>query len=154
MKSPFPGMDPYIEVSDLWEDFHDNLIVDIQRALAPVLPQGYVARTGKRCYVVLAETEGKDKHSFVPDVSVSTKERRGARAAKGSGTALASAAASGEARSMRAFIATDGLCFAPGDDGAGTATCAVKAGEKACLAQDGAGSDVECFSPCVPPSNR
>ena len=26
MKSPFPGMDPYIEACGLWGDFHSHLI--------------------------------------------------------------------------------------------------------------------------------
>jgi hypothetical protein len=106
MKSPFPGMDPFIEASDLWEDFHDNLIVEIQRALAPGLPEGYVARTGKRCYVVLVDTEEKSQHSFVPDVPLTTKERRGSHTTK-AGTALAPPASPGEVRSMRAFIELD-----------------------------------------------
>ena len=32
MASPFPGMDPYIEVSHLFEDFHGKLISEIERA--------------------------------------------------------------------------------------------------------------------------
>jgi hypothetical protein len=48
MKSAFPGMDPYIEAADLWEDFHDDLIAAIKRALTDALPQAYVARTRKR----------------------------------------------------------------------------------------------------------
>lgn len=27
MKSPFPGMDPYIEACSLWGDFHNRLIL-------------------------------------------------------------------------------------------------------------------------------
>ena len=50
---------PYIEVSDSWKDFHDDLIVEIKRALTPMLPSGYVARTGKRCYIVIAGTNKK-----------------------------------------------------------------------------------------------
>jgi hypothetical protein len=99
-------MNPYIEVSDLWEDFHDNLIAEIKRALTPVLPQGYVARTGKRCYVVLADTEGKSKRSFVPDISL-TRERVGSRPQKADPSQGATTAPPGEARSMRAFIETD-----------------------------------------------
>ena len=30
MKSPFPGMDPYIESCGLWEDFHYGLVGDEQ----------------------------------------------------------------------------------------------------------------------------
>lgn len=70
MKSPFPGMDPYIEACGLWADFHEELIGEIKRAVGPALPAGYLARTGKRSYVVLAEANGKTEHSFLPDVSV------------------------------------------------------------------------------------
>ncbi len=37
MKSPFPGMDPYIESSGLWENFHFLLIAQIHQQLAPSL---------------------------------------------------------------------------------------------------------------------
>lgn len=37
MPSPLPGMDPYIEQSDIWEDFHQSLAVEIRDQL-PVVP--------------------------------------------------------------------------------------------------------------------
>ncbi|WP_027269042.1 DUF4058 family protein [Leptolyngbya sp. PCC 6406] len=44
MASPFPGMDPYLEQSTFWSEFHSHLIVAIADALAPsLLPQYYVA---------------------------------------------------------------------------------------------------------------
>jgi hypothetical protein len=70
MPSPFPGMDPFIEACGLWEDFHDHLIEKIYDTISAALPAGYLARTGKRSYVVLAEANGKEEHSFLPDVSV------------------------------------------------------------------------------------
>src|SRR5207253_2095751 len=70
MKSPFPGMDPYIEERGLWPDFHDDLIGEIKRAVAPVLPQRYFVRTEERSYVVLAGVEGKETSPFLPDVGV------------------------------------------------------------------------------------
>jgi hypothetical protein len=86
-------MDPFIEACDLWEDFHDDLIAEIKRVLAPGLPEGYVARTGKRCYEVLVDTEGKSNvRPWWPWPP---------------GGALAAPAAPGEARSMRAFIELD-----------------------------------------------
>jgi Protein of unknown function (DUF4058) len=39
MRSPFPGMDPYIEACHLWDDFHHNLISQLQTAVAPILPK-------------------------------------------------------------------------------------------------------------------
>jgi hypothetical protein len=79
MQSPFPGMDPYIEQHGLWPDFHDDLIAEIKRFLASVVPERYVVRTGERSYVVLAESEGKDEHAFVPDLGVTSTGRRGRR---------------------------------------------------------------------------
>lgn len=39
--SPFPGMDPYIEACDRWEDFHCKLISEIEHALAQAVPDRY-----------------------------------------------------------------------------------------------------------------
>ncbi len=44
MRSPFPGMDPYIEACGLWEDFHEALIAQIRDALAQSVPDHYVVR--------------------------------------------------------------------------------------------------------------
>ena len=51
MKSPFPGMDPYIEACGLWEDFHASFIGEIHRTLAAALPERYIARLGERSYI-------------------------------------------------------------------------------------------------------
>jgi Protein of unknown function (DUF4058) len=104
MKSPFPGMDPYIEACDLWEDIQDDLIVEIKRSLSTLLPRGYLARTGKRCYVVLADTEGKVNRSFLPDVGLTAKDRPEAPRRKVDAQAAVIAATPAESRSMRAFI--------------------------------------------------
>jgi hypothetical protein len=72
MKSPFPGMDPFIEARGLWADFHDNLIVEIQRALNEHLPAGYEALLGERTYIDVVDPEsGSTTEFFVkPDVRV------------------------------------------------------------------------------------
>ena len=49
----FPGMDPFIEACGLWEDFHHDLISEIKKVLADLLPERYVVRTGERSYIVL-----------------------------------------------------------------------------------------------------
>ena len=56
MKSPFPGMDPYIEASNLWGDFHSHLIEKIYEEISALLPEGYVARTNERSYIALLES--------------------------------------------------------------------------------------------------
>src|SRR5271165_2204363 len=62
MRSPFPGMDPYIEASGIWEDFHHNLITEIQGAISAVLPERYVVRAGERSYVVLSARNGETEY--------------------------------------------------------------------------------------------
>ncbi len=57
MRSPFPGMDPYIEACGLWEDFHEELTGEIKAALARLIPRHYVVRFGKRSYVALVTSE-------------------------------------------------------------------------------------------------
>jgi hypothetical protein len=70
MQSPFPGMDPYIEAVGQWEDFHHNLITEIQGAISAVLPKRYIVRAGERSYVVLSTRKGEDEFLTKPDVGV------------------------------------------------------------------------------------
>src|SRR5262249_46533521 len=107
MKSPFPGMDPFIEGSGLWEDFHDDLIAEIKRVLAEQLPRGYLVRTRKRAYVILAEAEEKTQRPFVPAVSVTSERRGKSAAAKERGVSPTASAAQIEPVSLRAFIDTE-----------------------------------------------
>ena len=94
MKSPFPGMDPYIEGRGLWADFHDDLLVKIKDALAPTLPERYFIQLGERSYVVLAGTDEKEERAFYPDLGVEAAQ--GGRAPKAGGrTAVAEAARMG-----------------------------------------------------------
>jgi hypothetical protein len=106
MKSPFSGMDPYIEARRLWGDFHDELIVEIKRAVGTALPRGYVARIGSRSYIVLTESEEKDERHFEPDIKVTAARGSKRRPARGSGNASTAVEDAG-AVSLRAFIEED-----------------------------------------------
>jgi hypothetical protein len=105
MRSPFPGLDPYIESSGLWEDFHNHLIDAIYRTLAPNLPRGYTASTATRSYVVLMEAEGKVEHLAKPDTGV-TEPTAGKkpRKKKGGGAATEPTEYAGSVL-MQAFVA-------------------------------------------------
>ncbi|MEI8378583.1 MAG: DUF4058 family protein [Planctomycetota bacterium] len=75
MKSPFPGMDPYIEACGLWEDFHNDLIAEIKQTLNKVLPAGYTARLCERAYITLQGRDGQgngdiERFSMQGDVSI------------------------------------------------------------------------------------
>ncbi|MDP1563823.1 MAG: DUF4058 family protein [Pirellulaceae bacterium] len=64
MPSPFPGMDPFLERSEIWPDFHDRLITYICEALQPLLRPQYVALTQDRLFVV------ENNRPIRPDVSI------------------------------------------------------------------------------------
>ena len=69
MKSPFPGMDPFIEATaGLWGDFHDKVIGDLERELSARVPEGYAVRLGTRSYVIVEEAPGK--FQMLPDLSI------------------------------------------------------------------------------------
>jgi Protein of unknown function (DUF4058) len=102
MKSPFPGMDPFIECCGLWEDFHGHLVEKICESLADTVPANYLVRTGERGYVVLADDESRKSHSFKPDVSVTTN--RGGAPETGDATALMDPPTESGALSLRAFV--------------------------------------------------
>jgi hypothetical protein len=66
MKSPFPGMDPYLERH--WEDVHTSLIGYVADALQPQLAEGLIARMEEKVYV---EDEGEGRTWLRrPDVRV------------------------------------------------------------------------------------
>jgi hypothetical protein len=74
MKSPFPGMDPYLEhPAYRSEDFHSRFINAWCEAIADALPPQYEATLGERVYLVEHIPEAR-KLGF-PDVAVSHGER-------------------------------------------------------------------------------
>lgn len=64
MKSPFPGMDPYLERH--WEDVHGRLIGYIADAIQPQLSEDLIARMEEKVYI---EDEGEVRLRK-PDVRV------------------------------------------------------------------------------------
>jgi Protein of unknown function (DUF4058) len=80
MKSPFPGMDPYLERH--WGDVHQGLVTYVRDQLQASLPGDLRARMQERVYI---ESPGW-KHEYYPDVRVI---ERPLRPTTGGGTALA-----------------------------------------------------------------
>jgi hypothetical protein len=58
MRSPFPGMDPYLE--DFWGDFHHSMIVRGSHALQKQLPKRLVARIDIREFLEPIESWPRD----------------------------------------------------------------------------------------------
>jgi hypothetical protein len=83
-RSPFPGMDPYLE--GFWGDIHSALAGYIRDGLNPKLPADLVART--EVYVGLYVDETKEA-DFNPDVSVPETDFDGEPTGAGGGLAVA-----------------------------------------------------------------
>jgi hypothetical protein len=74
MKSPFPGMDPFLELH--WGDVHQTLIVYARDVLQPRLPDDLLARIEERVYVESSQS-GRSRR-IVPDLRVSESYRQSA----------------------------------------------------------------------------
>jgi hypothetical protein len=75
MRSPFPGMDPYLEEPNLWPDVHLTLIIAMRGALNAALPKGYVAAADK--YVWIHEPDADERTRVVkPDAFIVQNRQR------------------------------------------------------------------------------
>lgn len=68
MKSPFLGMDPYLEQKGVWGQVHTELIVGISRFLTPILRPKYRVAIEQRNYLAVAPP---DDSIGEPDIIVS-----------------------------------------------------------------------------------
>lgn len=83
MTSPFPGLDPFIELQE-WEDFHTKFLTLACDRLSEQLPEGYVARVERRSYLdVEADIESLDAGPRTrisrPDVAIVEEWPAGAK---------------------------------------------------------------------------
>ena len=65
MKSPFPGMDPYLEMH--WRDIHASVIVYARDQLEELLPRPLVARVEER---IVFEVDLDEVRRLYPDVRI------------------------------------------------------------------------------------
>lgn len=59
MPSPFPGMNPYLEQNDAWEDFHHNFISRAQEMLAASVGPNYLVKIEVR--LILHELSAEER---------------------------------------------------------------------------------------------
>ncbi len=104
MKSPFPGMDPYIESRGLWGDFHNSLIAKIHQTLAEAAPERYFVRTGERSHFVLIESKGETEHPFTPDVKITAPKSGKKTKKKSGGVDVAEPTTENEPLTLRAVL--------------------------------------------------
>lgn len=83
MPPRFPGMNPYLEQSDTWEDFHHEFLTRARAMLAAQLDSDYVVKVAVRPYI--HELSAEDRRFFgravesVPDSWLEVRDRRGRR---------------------------------------------------------------------------
>ena len=87
MKSPFPGMDPYLEDPAVWRDFHTDFLANIRASLNARLPQSYSAQIEEA--VRLVQFDPLEQRDAIPDVTVSRDPARAGPAAPASAGAVA-----------------------------------------------------------------
>ncbi len=75
MPSPFPGMDPYLELTE-WSNFHFDLIAQLKDQLQPLILPNYLVVTETRVY--LERSEG-DAQRFIPDLGIQSTGADGAK---------------------------------------------------------------------------
>ena len=79
-QNPFPGMNPYLERSDIWPGVHLLVIAELQGFLAPRLQPDYVVTVGERVHVVAEPGRNgggngaASEQTRIPDVAVSAGE--------------------------------------------------------------------------------
>ncbi|MBX2997557.1 MAG: DUF4058 family protein [Caldilineaceae bacterium] len=70
MASPFPGMDPYIEQSRIWADFHSDLASEIRAYLNAQIRPAYFARLTPYTTYEVIEVAQSRLQGVRPDVGV------------------------------------------------------------------------------------
>lgn len=86
MASPFPGMNPYLEQNDTWEDFHNSFMTHARDALSGGVGANYFVKIELRLYVhELSEEERR----FLGRADVGVAARQDAFSDAGSSTTAA-----------------------------------------------------------------
>lgn len=72
MPSPFPGMDPYLEHPDFWQETHNRLIVAIAESVMPQIRPKYEIAIEKRIYEIndTNDNNGDSLLVGIPDVAI------------------------------------------------------------------------------------
>ncbi len=73
-RSPFPGMDPYLEHPALWPDVHQKLASQIQTQLTPALRPKYYAALVPRW--VIDQPDAEELRILYPDIAVHRPPQR------------------------------------------------------------------------------
>jgi hypothetical protein len=73
MPSPFPGMNPYLEQNDVWQDFHDRFVPSLGDALTALVRPNYIVKIEQHLFV----HEPLEDDRLIGHSNVSIARRRG-----------------------------------------------------------------------------
>jgi Protein of unknown function (DUF4058) len=73
MPSPFPGMNPYLEQTAHWQDFHGEFLASLRRQLIPRLAPEYIVQVQEHLYIHDLPPEPRRLVGYA-DVSVARPE--------------------------------------------------------------------------------
>jgi uncharacterized protein (TIGR02996 family) len=79
MPAPFPGMNPYIERPDVWNDFHDSFIPAMREVLTGQVQPRYYVRIEENLYIHEPPKRERSPPGR-PDLSIHARTRPGAEA--------------------------------------------------------------------------
>jgi len=75
MPSPFPGMNPYLEQSDAWQDFHQSFLIHARDSLSAQVGPNYLVKVEVR--LILHERSAEERRFVgIADVGVAAKDDR------------------------------------------------------------------------------
>jgi len=87
MPSPFPGMDPFLEDSTRWADFHPTFIVTLRRYLSRLVSPHFHVDIQEQVYI--AEPDEEPHRRIAPDVFVTVGRPASSLAASSMGAITA-----------------------------------------------------------------
>jgi len=85
MPSPFPGMNPYLERDDVWQDFHQSFIPLVREVLAAQIRPAFIVKVEE--YLFIHELSA-DERRLLGRADVGVRPGRDASSSAGQGTLL------------------------------------------------------------------
>ena len=73
MPSPFPGMNPFLEQDDVWQDFHQSFIPLVRELLSEQVRPTYIVKVEEHLYIHELSTE---ERQFLGRANVSVADSR------------------------------------------------------------------------------
>jgi uncharacterized protein DUF4058 len=74
MPSPFPGMNPYLEQNDIWQDFHDRFVPALGDELAALVSPHFIVKIEEHLFIHEVESDA-DEYIGNADINASVTHK-------------------------------------------------------------------------------